>query len=458
MQSVVVGEGTYGCVHKPSLKCKNAPTISYEGKLSKIMDAKNAVTELKEYKVIDEIDKDLKYHMGKPDVCSPSDDSETIQAIDKCKWIKSKDIANMKLLIMKDGGLNLADYIQNIQQKTKTDIEMFLIEFHRVVLGVKVLNDNGIVHHDLKPQNIVYNEEETRMNFIDFGHMTMVDTLKNRNIQSINSRAVSHWSFPMEMMFQNKNDYMYYAQMSPESKNHVFSQVLNSMKSHTDFFLKYTSKENILERSEFLKKHFFYMFMNDITPAKYNDFMYKSINTTDVYGLGLTLLYILGPIRNMLDPKVYEILTKLYLNAINPRVFDRYDADTFLKTYESILTNSRILERNGLYLSDHDILPITVAESESESDSSSSQIPFVMAESITPCEQSGKERNPKTGRCVKKCKDGYLRNATFNCAKITICPDHKEINPKTRRCVKKCKDGYIRNENFRCIRVSRKNR
>jgi hypothetical protein len=160
----------------------------------------------------------------------------------------------------------------------------------------------------------------------------------------------------------------------------------------------------------------------------------------------------------MLDPKVYEILTKLYLNAINPRVFDRYDADTFLKTYESILTNSRILERNGLYLSDHDILPITVAESESESDSSSSQIPFVMAESITPCEQSGKERNPKTGRCVKKCKDGYLRNATFNCAKITICPDHKEINPKTRRCVKKCKDGYIRNENFRCIRVSRKNR
>ena len=85
----------------------------------------------------------------------------------------------MKLLIMKDGGLNLADYLYDIKGRTKEEIEMFLIELHRVILGVKVLNDNGIVHHDLKPQNIVYNPTEERMNFIDFGHMTIAEKLKN---------------------------------------------------------------------------------------------------------------------------------------------------------------------------------------------------------------------------------------------------------------------------------------
>ena len=31
----VIGEGTYGCVHKPSLKCKNKPGLDYKNKVSK---------------------------------------------------------------------------------------------------------------------------------------------------------------------------------------------------------------------------------------------------------------------------------------------------------------------------------------------------------------------------------------------------------------------------------------
>ena len=53
----VLGEGTYGCVHKPSLKCKDRPDISYEGNISKIMDQQNAREELKEYDVIGKVDK-----------------------------------------------------------------------------------------------------------------------------------------------------------------------------------------------------------------------------------------------------------------------------------------------------------------------------------------------------------------------------------------------------------------
>ena len=74
-----------------------------------------------------------------------------------------------------------------------------------------------------------------------------------------------------------------------------------------------------------------------------------------------------------------------------------------------------------------------------------------------------KERNPKTKRCVSKCKPGYTRNEDFRCIKIKQphavvdkeslpCPEGKERNPKTRRCVAKCKPGYVRNSEFKCVK------
>ena len=76
----------------------------------------------------------------------------------------------------------------------------------------------------------------------------------------------------------------------------------------------------------------------------------------------------------------------------------------------------------------------------------------------------GKEINPKTGRCVNKCKDGEVRNLdTGRCMKIKLklkskeCPEGKEINPKTGRCVNKCKEGEVRNlDTGRCMKIKLK--
>ena len=67
----------------------------------------------------------------------------------------------------------------------------------------------------------------------------------------------------------------------------------------------------------------------------------------------------------------------------------------------------------------------------------------------------GKEINPLTGRCVKKCEDGKIRDpATGICKSIKInkleniadikCPEGKEVNPLTGRFVNKCKDDEER--------------
>ena len=49
----VLGEGAYGCVHKPSLKCKDKPNKNYDNKVSKVLRDTESIGELSEYKNID---------------------------------------------------------------------------------------------------------------------------------------------------------------------------------------------------------------------------------------------------------------------------------------------------------------------------------------------------------------------------------------------------------------------
>lgn len=51
--------------------------------------------------------------------------------------------------------------------------------------------------------------------------------------------------------------------------------------------------------------------------------------------------------------------------------------------------------------------------------------------------KEGKEINPKTGRCVNKCKENEKRNNLTGKCEKTECPEGKVINPMTGRCINK---------------------
>ena len=59
----IIGEGGFGCVFKPSLKCADKK-ISYKNKISKWMLSKNAVEELQEYAVIAKADSNTDFYTG----------------------------------------------------------------------------------------------------------------------------------------------------------------------------------------------------------------------------------------------------------------------------------------------------------------------------------------------------------------------------------------------------------
>ena len=91
-----VGEGSYGCVHNPPLKCKNKPYNSDTNKVSKILTRKNANSELKEFKLIQEADKKEDFHLGKPGSCFPDTNLDNKFGIDECNRFDSNDIDKYK--------------------------------------------------------------------------------------------------------------------------------------------------------------------------------------------------------------------------------------------------------------------------------------------------------------------------------------------------------------------------
>ena len=98
------------------------------------------------------------------------------------------------------------------------------------------------------------------------------------------------------------------------------------------------------------------------------------------------------------------------------------------------------------------------------------------------CRKQGKELNPKTNRCVKKCKVDEKRdgNKCKKSKKASLGPKTKKaslgpktkkasqgqninkctsqdkfLNPKTNRCVKKCKVDEERDIHFKCIKINK---
>jgi hypothetical protein len=116
--SNVIGEGAYGCIHKPSLTCKKAKIKSYKNKVSKIMQKKDAEKELAEYADIELVDKSHDYYLGRPIDCSIANTPTNIESIKKCEMGEEliHNLNDLSLLVMTDGGLNLKDFADKMKK------------------------------------------------------------------------------------------------------------------------------------------------------------------------------------------------------------------------------------------------------------------------------------------------------------------------------------------------------
>jgi len=483
----VIGEGTYGCVHDPSLKCGNVKT-DYTNKVSKILLDRHAKQELDEYLGIQRADPTNQFFLGVPLQCKPEQSLSNYVAIKKCKI--GPNALNERLhyihndydlLIMENGGMNLHDFAKKMEKEIVTPenrkdlvktMEKFWIEVHRLFLGLLVLKRENIVHHDLKAQNIVYNPDANRIAFIDFGLMRPMNYAKNRIMRNEGIERLIHWSYPIEALFYKKDFYK-----STAVKKHALKKLHEGIDKVFDIgflgnVLPDHNKDelNALNRNGMIQLLYndFIDLVNETVTMQYDDFVNKSIETFDLYGVCMGLLYVWKKTYHIMrksDSKIdYASLYQMLYFGIIPNINVRWTVEQALFMYEDLLKD--ILREDHIIFINHVPSKITPPPHLlAVPKISDIKLVAIIEKKDTKLEAKvcppGKLINPFTGRCVLECKSGQQRNEKFRCktAKklMRSCPETKDLNTNTGRCIAKWLPGKERDEKYRCKTVKKKN-
>lgn len=180
----IVGEGSFGCVVSPNLKCPSHMGVS-DNKLSKLI--KNVETfeeEVRGVTLIKPVDPTMKYILYPIDYCKLDKkiNYDTWLGCVKCAHqdIKNCEDKNGTLnfnIIMKNGGNDLLK-LNKIQENLLK--QNFMKYYNYLKKGIELFHKNKIIHRDIKPDNIVLNNNGD-IRFIDIGFLHKVE---NRNFNS----------------------------------------------------------------------------------------------------------------------------------------------------------------------------------------------------------------------------------------------------------------------------------
>jgi len=355
----VIGEGSYGCIHRPSITCKNKK-ISYKKKVSKVLLNKYALKEMNQYLRIARADKKSHFYLGKPIQCEILNSKENIHALKGCEEGDNitENIDDYSLLVMPDGGIDIDIYVTKLKHMHKSNeltnrLRPFWIEFLRMFEGCELFLKHGIINHDIKPQNILYDEPNKRMNFIDFGLMQSYKKVTYKLYHSDYWLAKhAHWSYPLEIQFLNKNRYNHFIHKTEDEKREFYSRIIDDINHNNETYNSDTirtlfsyimPKEN---SDEFTNKYFddlSRMLTTDINSKSYKCFIKKSLDTIDLYGVGFTVLHAINVLKNIIEKEFYHDLMEFTYKLITPRLYDRYTAK------EATIKYKEILDKHGFY-------------------------------------------------------------------------------------------------------------
>ena len=223
-------KGGFGCVFKPALSCKKSELNSKPNYVSKLIDAKDAK---REYEYITNIKKKLQhlppnikkfFLLDNVTMCEPGplSESDKVKIEEVCDYIltrviddvtqepiNSKNINNnldkFKIINMPELSISLRNYIR------KTDLTPFdlinlnnnIIEYLTTV--IPVLYKNGVVHGDIKPDNLMFNvADNNTLVLIDWGLSYVLDDERKNVPQALQSLSTQEHHPFSSFLFKNR--------------------------------------------------------------------------------------------------------------------------------------------------------------------------------------------------------------------------------------------------------------
>jgi len=454
MTSKVVGEGTYGCVLKPPILCNETSNLDkqdYVNKISKIMTRQHAINEEAEYSAINNIQGLEKYAITGPLLCKPLLDKNFNASVSKCKTLKVKTAFkntkdDLRMLLLEDGGLSIYDHITKVFMLQSLDEKkVFLTSLIKLFDGLLFFQSNEIMHRDIKLANMVYNVNNGRAKYIDFGLMTNFKRFAKRCRENTERLGISHTYYAPENSCSNKYSF--------NSNKLKCTKVKEHFKTH-DGFISY------------LQKSF------------------------DIYCLCLALLNMVsvldyrnsGQKKHTIPGSFFEEFSILLLDYIKYDVSKRNINILQLKEkYISLLKKHNCYLKKAIQQPSPEVIDVIEKIKKKEFKADLAKI----------CPPAKPVLNPSTNRCVAECKTGFIRNKSFRCVKMNLAKDlaknvakknsasasitrkkhhtsllansssiakkqlciskNKDYNHITKRCNAKCPKHKTRNSLFKCV-------
>jgi serine/threonine protein kinase len=317
---VSIGEGSYGCVLRPYIKC-NGKTGN-DKYISKFFFRQSSYdNELEIQKRVGNIGFDKKgFTIKMKSACKINlEKKPKVKEISrKSCGIYDKDVYQ---IVFEFGGTDLRELFKKDETKNKLrtmDLKKLVGKMDNIFRGLCELDRLNLVHFDIRPDNILYNFEKNKFFIIDFGLMKNKDEIYTKhNIKSFYEEP--HKSYPNELNILGYLNQGLISEMGTHRVNSMMFLIslMNKLESFDSssknqehirkimeirYYIENELTNKFQETIEILKKDFKKSMTNKSLNELVSNICDDIKNKIDVYMLGLLL---------------YEFLINIFLNIPN---------------------------------------------------------------------------------------------------------------------------------------------
>jgi hypothetical protein len=311
----LLSRGTYGCIFKPALTCKGG--IDQENFITKVQ--RQSSLSNREVTISEKIKKIPHYNEYFAPIlktCTISVANISGDEIKKCDFMKNnkKIISNTLRYVGKN---TLEEYfIQLLRTKPALYVETVYDSFFYLLKSIRALFTNGIVHFDMKENNIMYDERQNIPIIIDFGISFETSMIQNHLDEVFYTEGFDYppWCFEIAMCSHIVN-----SDKKMEEKIHI-----EKMKEKVLFFIKSNGIFGLFtetERKEYITKLNHYI--ENHGRFTYKEFIHelcKSMDSWDIYALAVIYMKILYITHtDEFTPRFVQLLKDMIFAAPNER-------------------------------------------------------------------------------------------------------------------------------------------
>lgn len=324
-----VNQGTFGCVYKPHIKCKNNTPISSTNKnnyISKIVKYDHYVKqEEKIGKQIISIKHYYEYFAPVIETCEVNIGILQNEQLEKCKLFKKNiqnSTTNTPLFISNKikyvGKKTLGKYFVSLMKTPKKLLKKIPETHTHLLKGLTMLNSLSIVHYDLKENNILHNDETGTPIIIDFGLSFDTKELTENNYKKF--FYVYYSNYPAWCIEIILISYIVNVKKINEWTKRVEEQDVLELKKVCDEFLKnYLFKEGFDEEALTLFKkelHEYVSIFKEKTWKNTMDILSATNQSWDNYSVSVIYFFILMDIFYHGKTKVENDWISDYVNIL----------------------------------------------------------------------------------------------------------------------------------------------